>query len=117
MVRDALLASVTCTRPPVNFQSSQVSTVPNARRPASANWRALGTCSRIQEILLAEIFVALRLELTAESGGAAILPDNGVVDRFAGCAVPNDSGLALVSDADRGDVAGLCIRFGQCFQG
>ena len=43
MVREALLASVICRRPPVNFQSSQVSTVPNARRFASASSRALGT--------------------------------------------------------------------------
>ena len=46
-------------------------------------------------------------ELLAESGGAAILPDDGVVDGLAGGAVPDDGGFALVGDADGGDVAGL----------
>ena len=37
IVRDAFVASVTCTSPPVSFQTSQVSTVPNASpaRPCS----------------------------------------------------------------------------------
>jgi hypothetical protein len=38
MVREALLASVMCTRAPVNFQSSQVSMVPDARRLPSASF-------------------------------------------------------------------------------
>ena len=38
------------------------------------------------------------------SRGAAVLPDDGVVDRPAGRAVPHDRGLALVGDAERGDV-------------
>ena len=41
----------------------------------------------------------------AEVGGAAVLPDDGVVDRAAGVAVPDHDGLALVGDADAGDVA------------
>ena len=39
-------------------------------------------------------------------GGAAVLPDDGVVDRLAGAAVPDHHGLALVGDADGGDVGG-----------
>ena len=35
-VRDALETSVACTRPPVSFQRSQVSTVPNASSPRAA---------------------------------------------------------------------------------
>ncbi len=37
-------------------------------------------------------------------GGAPVLPDDGAVDRLAGRAVPDDRGLALVGDADGGDV-------------
>ena len=36
---------------------------------------------------------------------APILPDDGIVDRLAGRAVPDDRGLALIGDADRGDVS------------
>ena len=39
-------------------------------------------------------------------GDAGVLPDDGVVDGFAGVAVPDESGLALVGDADGGDVGG-----------
>ena len=46
-----------------------------------------------------------RLQPLAELGGAPILPDDGVVDRLAGLAVPDDRRLALVGDADGGDVA------------
>ena len=37
--------------------------------------------------------------------GAPVLPDDGVVDRLAGRPVPDDRRLALVGDADGGDVA------------
>ena len=53
-VREALETSVMWRRPPVSFQMSQVSTVPNASWPACAWARAPGTCCRIQRILLAE---------------------------------------------------------------
>ena len=42
-VRDAFVSSVACTRPPVSFQTSHVSTVPNAR---SAARRARGAATR-----------------------------------------------------------------------
>ena len=55
-------------------------------------------------------------EVVAGLGGAAVLPDNGVVDGLAGFAIPDDGGFALVGDADAGDVgkleAGLGERFG-----
>ncbi len=54
MVRLALVRSVTCTLPPVSFQISHVSTVPNKSSPASAFSRAPGTLSKIHLILVAE---------------------------------------------------------------
>src|SRR5262249_24668752 len=39
--------------------------------------------------------------------GAGVLPDNGVVIRMAGVPVPDDGRLALVGDADRGQVRGF----------
>jgi hypothetical protein len=46
----------------------------------------------------------------AEIGGAAVLPDDRVVHRFAGLPVPDNRRLALVGDADRGDVARPDLR-------
>ena len=54
IVREALLASVTCTVPPVSFQMSQVSMVPNASRPCRAKARAPFTCLSSHAILVAE---------------------------------------------------------------
>ena len=42
----------------------------------------------------------------AEFRGTSVLPDDGPVDRFAGLAIPDDGGLALVGDADGGDICG-----------
>ena len=47
---------------------------------------------------------AAGLQLVAVLACAAALPDNGVVDRLAGVTVPDDGRLALVRDADGGDV-------------
>ena len=47
----------------------------------------------------------------ADIGGAPVLPDDSVVDRLAGGAIPDDDGLALVSDADRGDILGGDLGF------
>jgi hypothetical protein len=44
-VREALVTSVACTRPPVSRHISQVSTVPNASSPRRACSRAPGTLS------------------------------------------------------------------------
>ena len=57
--------------------------------------------------------MARALELIAEPGGAPVLPDNGVVDGLAGAPVPDHGRLALVGDADRGDVPGSEARLGQ----
>ena len=46
------------------------------------------------------------LQSGADVGGAAVLPDDGAVHGLAGGAVPHHGGLALVGDADRGDVLG-----------
>src|SRR3989442_14510210 len=54
IVLEALLGSVACTRPPVRFQRSQVSTVPNASLPALALARAPGTLRRIHSSLVPE---------------------------------------------------------------
>ena len=45
-------------------------------------------------------------QLIADGGGAAALPDDGVVHGFAGGLVPDNGGLPLVGDADAGDVRG-----------
>ena len=52
-------------------------------------------------------FVPGGLQGGAGVGGAAVLPDDGGVDRLAGLAVPDQRRLALVGDADGGDVGGL----------
>ncbi|MGY3134299.1 hypothetical protein ACVWZM_004981 [Bradyrhizobium sp. USDA 4501] len=58
--------------------------------------------------------MALGLEFCADVGGAAVLPDDGAVHGLSGGAVPHHGGLALVGDADRGDIfrleAGLLQR-------
>jgi len=40
----------------------------------------------------------------AKIGGAAVLPDYGVINGGASLAIPNDGGFALVGDAESGDV-------------
>jgi hypothetical protein len=50
-LREALVASVACTRPPVSCHSSQLSMVPKASSPASARRRAPGTWSSSHTIL------------------------------------------------------------------
>ncbi len=49
----------------------------------------------------------LTRELVDDRGGAPALPDDGVVDRLARRAVPDDGRLALVGDADGGDARGV----------
>ena len=50
-----------------------------------------------------QLAVTCPLERLAHRGGAAVLPDDRVVDGPAGGAVPDDDGLALVGDAQPGD--------------
>ena len=59
------------------------------------------------------VLVAGALQLLAAVGGAAVLPDDGVVDRLAGAAVPHHRGLALVGDADAGQRLGVELGLGQ----
>src|SRR3954452_13474874 len=42
----------------------------------------------------------------ADVGGAPVLPDDGVMDGASGAALLKDRGLALVGDADRGQIGG-----------
>ena len=53
-VRAALVASVTCSFPPVSFQIRKLSTVPNNSSPASARSRAPSTLSSTQFSLVPE---------------------------------------------------------------
>ena len=50
-------------------------------------------------------------------GGAAVLPDDGVVDRDAGGTVPDQSGLALIGNADGGNFGDTDAGFGNCGAG
>ena len=45
------------------------------------------------------------LQILAEVRGAPVLPHDGVTDWFAGAAVPQDRGLALVGDANGRQIA------------
>ena len=51
--------------------------------------------------------MALVAQLVAAGSGAAVLPDERVVQRLAGGRVPDDHGLPLVCDADRVELAWL----------
>ena len=62
-------------------------------------------------LLLDEGFLAAVAEGGHVVGGAAVLPDDGVVERLAGVFVPEEGGLALVGDAEGGDVGGGDARF------
>src|SRR5690606_22283878 len=48
---------------------------------------------------------AIGLHAVAGLGRAAVLPDDGAMDRAAGLAVPDERGLARVGDADAGELA------------
>ena len=59
--------------------------------------------------LLADgIAIATGNQIVDDIGGTAALPDNGVVDGFAGCLIPDDGGFTLVGDADTGNV--ICFH-------
>src|SRR3546814_18858008 len=53
-----------------------------------------------------QVFGTLGTQLLAESGGAAVLPGDRLVDGRTGLAVPDHRRLALVGDADGGDLLG-----------
>ena len=60
-----------------------------------------------------QVAVAGALEIVAEPGRPAVLPDNGVMDGLSVPAVPNDSGFALIGNADGRDVSGRQSGAGQ----
>ena len=108
-----------CARPPVSFQISHESTVPNASSAASA--RCLHAVAAVVEqpadLRAGEVgidqqaragphfgFEPARAQVLADVGRTAALPDDSIVDGAPGGAVPDDRRLALVRDADRGDV-------------
>ena len=117
-VRLAFVTSVTCVRPPVSRQINQESIVPNAISPRSARCRRPGNLvEQPADLGGGEVRVDdqsglapdQRLvvgQLAATGRGPPVLPDDGVVDRLAGAAVPQHRGLALVGDAQGGQVAG-----------
>ena len=119
-VRAALLASVVCTFPPVSRHSRKQSMVPKASLPASRRGaRAFDTLEQPSDLAGGKIrieqqaglggdlrLVAARTQRIAKIGGAPVLPDDGIVDRLAGSALPDDRGFALIGDADAGDVLG-----------
>ena len=49
--------------------------------------------------------------------GTAVLPNDGVADRLAGRAIPDEDGLALIRNADRGQVRRLISRSAQRLAG
>ena len=57
-----------------------------------------------------EVLVAVALQPIAVVRRPAVLPDDRVVDRNSGLAIPHDRRLALVGDADGGDVSRPQVR-------
>ena len=55
------------------------------------------------------------LQLVANSRRAPALPDDGIAHRFAGGLFPNHRGLALVGDADGGNLGGTHTGFVEHF--
>src|SRR5262249_56250745 len=58
--------------------------------------------------------MARTLEVAAGLCGAPVLPYDGTVDGLARAPVPHHTGLALVGDADRGDVTCRQLGSGEC---
>ncbi len=118
-VREALVASVAWTAPSVSRQSRKESTVPNASSPpARPRPRAGDVIENPGDLGGGEIGIEhqagaradhrlapFRLQPRAMFGGAPILPDDGVVDRLAVGAAPHQRRLALVGQAECGELA------------
>ena len=99
--------------PPVRFQSSQLSTVPKARSGEPGGKGQISLTEEVGDLRGGEIRVehqprplphhgevAVVLERGADVGGAAVLPDDGPVQRPAVGAVEGDQRLALIGDPD-----------------
>ena len=69
---------------------------------------------RHQAGILADVFrhAGLLHQLVHQRGGAAALPDDGIVDGAAGGLFPQDGGLALVGDADGVNVMDIHAALG-----
>ena len=117
-VRDAFVASVAWTAPPVSLYSSQLSTVPSISVPAPprvAHRRPVG--QRPDDLRRREIRdraparsspapparAPRRASASHRSVAAPVLPDDRRRQRLAGRAVPEHDRLALVGDAEAGD--------------
>src|SRR3982074_1318687 len=57
-------------------------------------------------LLLNHFCVSGGSQFVAERRGATILPNDCVMNRFTGFAIPNNGGFALIGDADAGDIFG-----------
>ena len=126
-VRLALLTSVTWAAPPVSFQTSQVSMVPNAAAPESAFSRAPRTLRRSQASLVAEKYGSSTRPVFSRnraSWPAALRRAHSSVVRRScqtmawwsgrrGAAIPQPGRLPLVGDPDRGHVLALQARLAQ----
>ena len=117
--------------PPVSRHSRKLSTVPKARWPASAERaRALHVVEQPGDLGGREVGVEQQpglgrdhrlvpgpLQVAARLRRAPVLPDDGAMDGLARAPVPDDAGLALVGDADGGDVAGPELGGGERLPG
>src|SRR5947209_8618777 len=65
--------------------------------------------------LLNQRLATVSAQALAEIGGAAVLPDDRVVHRHAAFAVPDDCRLALIGDADGGNVSWAGSQFVESF--
>src|ERR1700753_4061615 len=59
--------------------------------------------------------MALVLQSRADVSGAAVLPNDRAMHGLSGGAIPHHGGLALIGDADRGDVLGCEVGLAQRF--
>src|SRR5439155_18156235 len=67
-------------------------------------------------LLSEQRFETTLLEAITHRGGAAVLPHNGIANRPAGAAVPDDGGFALVGNADGGDITRSQLRIRECLR-
>lgn len=64
-------------------------------------------------LLLNQRLAAVGLECRAHRRSTPVLPYDGIVNRFTGGAVPQESGLALVRNSDADDVPVVQCRLGK----
>ena len=128
-VRLALVTSVTCTppsAPPVRFQMTHVSILPNTASPRSAAALTPSTFSRIHCSFVPEKYVAggspvrshsswpFRFEGADDPIGSRVLPHDGVVPGAPVLWIPHHGGFALIGDADGGEIFPVEICDTEC---